>query len=140
MDTKRHRVGRGEKYEEEVAREIERERRGDIGHKEISRVVLILGALGLGNGGKTQNVKVTFDFWKMFIISLNFILTFALGLICFVESRKIRSAVGPCVQGEELSNIKCVIRWSLHSAHAQHPLQHIHTKRSSQNFIPQCND
>ena len=62
--------------------------------------MLILGPLGLGNGGgKDSECTVTFDFLKRFIISLNFVLTFALGLTCIVESRKIRLAVGPCVQG-----------------------------------------
>ena len=41
---------------------------------------------------------------------------------------KIRVTV---VQREELSNIKCVIRWSLHPPHAHTPLQHIHTERSA---------
>ena len=63
--------------------------------------MLILGPLGLGNGGRDSECTVTFDFWKMFIISLNFILTFALGLTCIVENRKIRLAVGPCVQAGE---------------------------------------
>ena len=53
--------------------------------------MLILGPLGLGNGGKDSECTVTFDFLKIFIISLNFILTFALGLT--VTSSKIRLAV-----------------------------------------------